>query len=50
LKLLTDAITVVRRSDGSGTTFVSTDYLSKVNAEWKTKGCRHRGGWLTGVG
>ena len=28
-------ITVVRRSDGSGTTFVFTDYLSKVSPEWK---------------
>jgi phosphate transport system substrate-binding protein len=28
------AITVVRRSDGSGTTFNFTDYLSKVSAEW----------------
>src|ERR1700687_1150846 len=37
LKLPTDAITVVRRSDGSGTTFNFTDYLSKSNAEWKTK-------------
>ncbi|MEK6304423.1 MAG: phosphate ABC transporter substrate-binding protein PstS [Acidobacteriota bacterium] len=30
-------ITVVHRSDGSGTTFVFTDYLSKVSAEWKEK-------------
>src|SRR3954464_15611545 len=37
LKLPGEAITVVRRSDGSGTTFVWTDYLSKVNAEWKSK-------------
>ena len=29
-------IRVVHRSDGSGTTFVWTDYLSKVSAEWKT--------------
>jgi phosphate transport system substrate-binding protein len=29
------AITVVHRSDGSGTTFVWVDYLSKVSAEWK---------------
>ncbi len=27
----------VRRADGSGTTFVFTNYLSKVNAEWKEK-------------
>ncbi len=30
-------ITVVRRSDGSGTTFNFVNYLSKVNPEWKTK-------------
>lgn len=30
-------IVVVRRSDGSGTTFIFTDYLSKVSPEWKTK-------------
>jgi phosphate transport system substrate-binding protein len=28
---------VVRRADGSGTTFIYTNYLSKVNAEWKEK-------------
>lgn len=31
------AIQVVRRADGSGTSFIFTNYLSKVNAEWKTK-------------
>ena len=31
------AINVVHRSDGSGTTFNFVNYLSKVNAEWKTK-------------
>ncbi|QDL39730.1 phosphate ABC transporter substrate-binding protein PstS [Rhodoferax sediminis] len=30
-------ITPVRRADGSGTTFIFTNYLSKVNTEWKTK-------------
>ena len=30
-------IAVVRRADGSGTTFIFTNYLSKVNPEWKTK-------------
>ncbi|HEY1610027.1 MAG TPA: phosphate ABC transporter substrate-binding protein PstS [Paraburkholderia sp.] len=30
-------IAVVRRADGSGTTFIWTDYLSKVNPEWKSK-------------
>src|SRR5258706_8209062 len=29
------SITVVHRADGSGTTYVFTDYLSKVSAEWK---------------
>ena len=37
LPLPAEAISVVRRSDGSGTTFVFTNYLSKVNAEWKAK-------------
>jgi phosphate transport system substrate-binding protein len=31
-----EAIVVIHRSEGSGTTFVWTDYLSKVNAEWKS--------------
>jgi phosphate transport system substrate-binding protein len=31
------AIAPVRRADGSGTTFLFTSYLSKVNAEWKAK-------------
>jgi phosphate transport system substrate-binding protein len=31
------AIHVVHRSDGSGTTFVWTDYLSKISADWKSK-------------
>jgi phosphate transport system substrate-binding protein len=35
--LLDQAITVVHRSDGSGTTFLFTDWLSKTNAEWKEK-------------
>lgn len=30
-------IAQVRRADGSGTTFIFTNYLSKVNADWKTK-------------
>lgn len=30
-------IAPVRRADGSGTTFIFTNYLSKVNAEWKSK-------------
>jgi phosphate transport system substrate-binding protein len=35
VKLPSTAITVVRRSDGSGTTFNFTNYLSKVSADWK---------------
>ncbi|MBA2126621.1 phosphate ABC transporter substrate-binding protein PstS [Hyphomicrobium methylovorum] len=37
LKLPNDAIAVVFRSDGSGTTFVWTNYLSKVSADFKSK-------------
>jgi phosphate transport system substrate-binding protein len=36
LKLPDDIITVVHRSDGSGTSFIFTNYLSKASAEWKT--------------
>lgn len=32
-----ELITPVRRADGSGTSFIFTNYLSKVNAEWKSK-------------
>jgi phosphate transport system substrate-binding protein len=45
------AITVVHRSDGSGTTFNWVDYLSKVSADWKSKvGEGTSVGWPTGVG
>lgn len=51
LKLPSDAITVVRRSDGSGTTFNFTDYLSKVSADWKSKvGSGTAVEWPVGVG
>ena len=44
-------ITVVHRSDGSGTSAVFTDYLSKVSAEWKEKvGAGVSPSWPTGVG
>jgi len=43
LKLPDAQIAVVRRADGSGTTFIFTNYLSKVNPEWKAKVGRHRG-------
>ncbi len=36
VKLPDVAITSVRRADGSGTSFIFTNYLSKVNAEWKS--------------
>jgi phosphate transport system substrate-binding protein len=51
VKLPGDAITVVRRSDGSGTTFLFVDYLSKVSPEWKTKvGVGNAVSWPEGVG
>ena len=51
VKLPNEAITVVRRSDGSGTTFNFTDYLSKVSAEWKSKvGSGTAVEWPAGVG
>lgn len=51
LKLPSDAIAVVRRSDGSGTSFNFTDYLSKANAEWKAKvGSGTAVEWPVGVG
>jgi len=36
LKLPADTITVVHRSDGSGTSFIFTHYLSQVSPEWKS--------------
>ncbi|WP_420542663.1 phosphate ABC transporter substrate-binding protein PstS [Sphaerotilus sulfidivorans] len=45
------AISVVRRADGSGTTFLFTNYLSKVNAEWKAKAGEGTAvNWPTGAG
>lgn len=44
-------ITVVHRSDGSGTSAVFTDYLSKVSAEWKDKvGSGTSPSWPIGIG
>ncbi len=37
LKLPDTAIGVVHRSDGSGTTYIFTNYLSKISADWSTK-------------
>lgn len=45
------AIAVVRRADGSGTSFLFTNYLSKVNPEWKSKvGEGTAVSWPTGAG
>jgi len=45
------AIAVVRRADGSGTSFIFTNYLSKVNEEWKSKvGEGTAVNWPTGAG
>lgn len=44
-------IVVVHRSDGSGTTFVFTDYLSKVSSEWKSRvGASTSVKWPLGLG
>ena len=51
IKLPAVDITVVHRSDGSGTTAVFTDYLSKVSSEWKEKvGAGISPNWPTGIG
>jgi phosphate transport system substrate-binding protein len=50
-KLPAQAIAVVHRSDGSGTTFIFTDYLSKVSADWKSKvGANTSVEWPVGIG
>jgi phosphate transport system substrate-binding protein len=50
-KLTAQPIVVVRRSDGSGTTFIFTDYLSKVSADWKAKiGASTSVEWPVGIG
>jgi phosphate transport system substrate-binding protein len=44
-------IVVAHRSDGSGTTYIWVDYLSKISAEWKSKvGVATSVNWPTGVG
>ncbi len=51
VKLPDNEIQVVHRSDGSGTTFVFTDYLSKVSPEWKSKvGANTSVSWPLGLG
>ena len=50
-KLPAQPIVVVHRSDGSGTTFIWTDYLSKVSPEWKSKvGVNTAVEWPVGLG
>ncbi len=51
VKLPGDDIVVVHRSDGSGTTYIFTDYLSKVSPEWQTKvGKATSVNWPVGLG
>jgi phosphate transport system substrate-binding protein len=51
VKLPKDDIIVVHRSDGSGTTYIWTDYLSKVSSDWKAKvGTNTSVNWPVGLG
>ncbi len=51
VKLPDQDIIVVHRSDGSGTTYIWTDYLSKISPEWKTKvGTNTSVNWPAGIG
>lgn len=51
VRLPADKIVVVHRSDGSGTTYVWADYLSKVSGEWKSKiGTATSVNWPVGLG
>jgi phosphate transport system substrate-binding protein len=51
LKDLNKEIVVVRRSDGSGTTFIFVDYLASVSTEWKSKiGVATSVNWPVGIG
>ena len=51
VKLPAADIIVVHRSDGSGTSFIFTDYLSKISADWKAKvGSATSVQWPTGLG
>lgn len=50
-KLPSQAIALVHRSDGSGTTFIFTNYLSKVSSDWKSKvGSNTSVEWPAGIG
>jgi phosphate transport system substrate-binding protein len=48
VNLPANEIVVLHRSEGSGTTFIWTDYLSKVSSEWKSKGASIS--WPVGLG
>jgi phosphate transport system substrate-binding protein len=51
VNLPASAITVVHRSDGSGTTYIWVDYLAKVSPEWKSKvGVATSVNWPVGIG
>jgi len=51
VKLPAEDIVVVHRSDGSGTTFIWTDFLSKADPDWKAKiGANTSVNWPTGLG
>jgi phosphate transport system substrate-binding protein len=51
VKLPSDDIVVVHRSDGSGTTYIWTDYLSKISPEWqKNVGKATSVNWPVGLG
>jgi phosphate transport system substrate-binding protein len=51
VKLPSDDIVVVHRSDGSGTTYIWTDYLSKISPEWQKKvGKATSVNWPVGLG
>lgn len=51
LKLPKLPVTVVHRADASGTSFIFTDYLSKISAEWKQKaGAGASVKWPVGIG
>ena len=50
LKLPDQEIAVVHRADGSGTTYIFTDYLSSVSEEWKKVGKGTSVNWPAGLG
>src|SRR3954451_10173401 len=51
VKLPDQSIIVVHRSDGSGTTYIFTDYLSKVSPEWQQKVAKATSvNWPVGLG